>query len=208
MSAPTPRRRAPGMSPEQRREMIIRTALPLVAEFGTTVTTAKIARAAGIGEATIFRVFADKDELLAACVAEAARPDQVLGELSAAGAEDCLERRLEAAADAVLAHLGRMGAVMGALQATGYGAGCAPGEDGPRERDGAIGAIVDAVARLLEPDRDRLRSAPAEAAEFFFALLFGLARPGGATDASAQAVADMLLHGLLADGEREKEPRA
>lgn len=49
------------MSPEQRREMIVRAALPLVVEYGTSVTTAQIARAAGIGEGTIFRAFGDKD---------------------------------------------------------------------------------------------------------------------------------------------------
>lgn len=68
------RRRAPGMSPEQRRAMIIQAAIPLITEYGSAVTTAKIARAAGIGEGTVFRVFADKDELLQACIAEALSP--------------------------------------------------------------------------------------------------------------------------------------
>ncbi|CAM5283250.1 Inositol 2-dehydrogenase/D-chiro-inositol 3-dehydrogenase [Streptomyces griseoloalbus] len=45
------------------------------------MTTAKIARAAGIGEGTIFRVFADKEELLQACVAEALSPDHAVREL-------------------------------------------------------------------------------------------------------------------------------
>ena len=51
--------------------MIVAAALPLVAEYGAAVTTSQIARAAGIGEATIFRAFKDKDEVLDACVAEA-----------------------------------------------------------------------------------------------------------------------------------------
>lgn len=76
----TTRRRAPGMSPEQRREMIIQTAFPLIAEYGAAVTTAKIARAAGIGEGTIFRVFANKDELLHACMAEALSPEHAVRE--------------------------------------------------------------------------------------------------------------------------------
>jgi len=49
--------------------MVIRAALPLIAERGAAVTTQQVARAAGIGEATIFRVFPDKDALLDACVA-------------------------------------------------------------------------------------------------------------------------------------------
>ncbi len=63
--------------------MIIRTAIPLIAEYGAAVTTSKIARAAGIGEGTIFRVFADKDELMQACVAEALSPDHAIRELDA-----------------------------------------------------------------------------------------------------------------------------
>ena len=69
------------MSSEQRREMIIHAALPLVAEFGTAVTTAQVARAAGIGEATVFRAFADKEALLDACVAEALDVTHLLREL-------------------------------------------------------------------------------------------------------------------------------
>src|ERR1041384_7473583 len=110
MSENPPRRRAPGMSPEQRREMIIRTALPLIAEHGTAVTTAQIARAAGIGEATVFRAFADKDELLDACVVEALRTDHVLSEIAAIPLDQPLPARLAEAANAMDAYLGRMGA--------------------------------------------------------------------------------------------------
>lgn len=113
------RRRAPGMTPGQRREMIVRTALPLVAEHGAAVTTGRIARAAGIGEATIFRVFADKDELLDACVAEALRTDHVLSELAAVPLDRPLPARLAEASAAIEAYLARMGMVLGALHATG-----------------------------------------------------------------------------------------
>ncbi|TDC94984.1 TetR/AcrR family transcriptional regulator, partial [Actinomadura sp. 7K507] len=107
------------MSAHQRREMIVRTALPLVAEHGTTVTTGQIARAAGIGEATIFRVFADKDELLDACIAEAQRADDVLAEIAAIPLDQPLPDRLAEAATAMEAYLARMGTVIGALHATG-----------------------------------------------------------------------------------------
>src|SRR4051794_2983541 len=114
------RRRAPGMSPEQRREMIIHAALPLVAEFGTAVTTAQVARAAGIGEATIFRAFADKEALLAACVAEALDVTHLLRELRSISLDQPLAERLAEAADALRAHLDRMGTVIGALLASGH----------------------------------------------------------------------------------------
>ncbi|MEV7012661.1 TetR family transcriptional regulator [Streptosporangium sp. NPDC051022] len=119
MTTPQPRRRAPGMSPEQRRQMIVLAALPLVAEHGAAVTTAQIARTAGIGEATIFRVFTDKDELLDACVVEALRPDHVLEQLAAIPLDRPLTARLAEATDAMRAHATRIGAVLGALHASG-----------------------------------------------------------------------------------------
>ncbi|MEQ4716634.1 TetR/AcrR family transcriptional regulator [Nonomuraea sp. B19D2] len=119
MTTPTGRRRAPAMSPEQRREMIVRAALPLVVEYGTSVTTAQVARAAGIGEGTIFRAFGDKDALLAACMAEAVRPDDTLAHVAAISLDLPLEERLVEAAEALRGHLARMGAVAGALAASG-----------------------------------------------------------------------------------------
>ncbi|MEV0230113.1 helix-turn-helix domain-containing protein [Nonomuraea sp. NPDC050786] len=119
MTNPTGRRRAPAMSPEQRREMIVRAALPLVVEYGTSVTTAQVARAAGIGEGTIFRAFGDKDALLAACMAEAQRPDDTLAHVASISLELPLEERLVEASEALRGYLARMGAVAGALAASG-----------------------------------------------------------------------------------------
>lgn len=107
------------MSPEQRREMIVRAALPLVVEYGTSVTTAQVARAAGIGEGTIFRAFGDKDALLAACMAEALRPDDTLAHVAGISLDLPLAERLVEASDALRGYLSRMGAVAGALAASG-----------------------------------------------------------------------------------------
>src|SRR5215207_6698584 len=116
---PPPRRRAPGMSPERRREMIIAAALPLIAEHGTALTTSRVAKAAGIGEATIFRVFADKDELLDACIAEVLRPDTALDGIASVPLDQPLSDRLVEAAATLQAHLGRIRDVLGALHDPG-----------------------------------------------------------------------------------------
>src|SRR3954462_3758635 len=120
MSEQTTRRRAPGMSVEQRRQMIVAAALPLVAEYGAAATTSKVARAAGIGEATIFRAFTDKEELLDACMAEVVRSDHVVREVGSIPLDQPLAPRLPEAADPLSAHLPRLGAMAGALQASGH----------------------------------------------------------------------------------------
>ncbi|MEU4822147.1 MULTISPECIES: TetR/AcrR family transcriptional regulator [Actinomadura] len=198
------RRRAPGMSPEQRREMIIRTALPLVAEHGMAVTTAQIARAAGIGEATIFRVFADKDELLDACVAEALRTDLVLAEIGAIPLDQPLPARLAEAAAAIDAYLARMGLVIGALHATGRRERRVPGsgEPGP-DRAAAMTRTCEALAELFEPERDRLRLPVEQIASLFLGFVFSRARPAAAPDAqplSVEEYLDVFLHGALKEG--------
>lgn len=203
MDSDAPRRRAPGMNPEQRREMIIRTALPLVAELGTAVTTAQIARAAGIGEATIFRVFADKDELLDACVMEALRADHVLAEIAAIPLDQPLSARLTEAAATMEAHLARMGAVIAALHATGRSGrgrhGGAEAAAAGLDRDAAQQQTLEAVAELFEPERDSLRLDPEQLASMFLGMLFTRSRPLAGTTPTLEEFLQVFLHGALTE---------
>ncbi|WP_433434729.1 TetR/AcrR family transcriptional regulator [Nonomuraea sp. CA-141351] len=216
MTNPTSRRRAPAMSPEQRREMIVRAALPLVVEYGTSVTTAQVARAAGIGEGTIFRAFGDKDALLAACMAEALRPDDTLAHVASISLDQPLEERLVEASEALRGYLARMGAVAGALAASGGlrrdprllgGAGesseerGASGGEGRRfsGREQSMAATREVLVGLFEPERDSLRLDPERLAEAFQFLVMAAGR-GPSPLASAELV-DLFLHGALRAGE-------
>ncbi|MEV4460782.1 helix-turn-helix domain-containing protein [Microbispora sp. NPDC049633] len=199
------RRRAPAMSTEQRRAMIVAAALPLVAEHGAAVTTSQIARAAGIGEGTVFRAFGDKDELLDACLIEAMNPDHVLRELASISLDEPLPDRLTQAAEALHAHLGRMGTVIGALHGTGHRrergrGGREGGREGTREgdrpipggREASMKATREAVVELIEPDRPALRLEPEQIASVFLGMLF--TRSQGP---SPEELVDILLHGAL-----------
>jgi AcrR family transcriptional regulator len=214
------------MSPEQRREMIVRAALPLVVEYGTSVTTAQIARAAGIGEGTIFRAFGDKDALVAACMAEALRPDDTLAHVAGISLDLPLAERLVEASEAMRGYLARMGAIAGALAASGGlrhghaapggtpdagGEGSADaakgpdsGGEGPAERKGSgreasMAGTRDVLVGLFEPEQDSLRLAPERLAEAFQFLVMAAGR--GSSPLTSAELVDLFLHGALTGGE-------
>ncbi|SNY29736.1 regulatory protein, tetR family [Paractinoplanes atraurantiacus] len=206
------------MTPEQRRETIVSAALPLVAERGAAVTTAQIARAAGIGEATIFRVFDDKDALLQACILRALDPANVLSQLHSISLDQPLADRLVEALEALDAHGARIGAVIGALHASGMphrrprpgddalphrrsGTGDGDGDRGgdlsalSASRDESQAATRRAVLDLIEPDRETLRL-PAEAVtDAFLGIITGRGR---GPQLPAAELVDLFLYGALA----------
>ncbi|MEV6912585.1 TetR family transcriptional regulator [Amycolatopsis sp. NPDC051071] len=161
------------MSADERRRMIVQSVLPLMVEHGAGVTTSQIARAAGIGEGTVFRVFKDKDELFATCFAEALKPDQVLDAIAVIDLEQPLEDRLVEAADALSAHLQRMGALMAAMHGSGNRLEHRRGPDGGRDRRReSMGAMRDAMAELFEPEKGSLRLPSSQLSALFLSLLF------------------------------------
>ena len=211
------RRRAPALDVEQRRLLIIQATLPLLLQHGTTVSTSKIARAAGIAEGTVFRAFKDKDELIGACVLAALRPDVPIARIRDLPDGLDLRDRLLAVADITGEHLERTTLLIQALEATGArhrpplppGTGQAPsgpgqpspGADGPQQ---AMARLTQAVADALRPDSDRLRASCELTARTFLGLLF-LNRTqtrlwGGESLPQAQVV-DLFL-----DGFRHQEP--
>jgi AcrR family transcriptional regulator len=189
------KRRAPGMSAPERRAMIVESAVPLVVEYGAAVTTLQIAKAAGIGEATVFRAFADKDELLAAVVAEVLDPEHVAREIAAIPMNQSLRERLIQAANALRAHFERMGAVLGALSSSGQlrrpAKHAGPGRRGPH-----FFASRNAMTQLFEPERKLLRLSPEQCAELFTNLLIMRTRTAEHLTTTGDVV-ELFLHGAI-----------
>jgi AcrR family transcriptional regulator len=189
------------MKPDQRRAMIVAAALPLVIEYGASVSTAKIARAAGIGEGTIFRAFADKDALLAACMAEAVRPDDTLAHLDSIALDQPLTARLTEAAEVMRGYMARMGAVAGALASAGRlerQAPADPAKDGRSpDREASLAASRAALAALFGPDRDSLRLAPERLADAFQLMLMSAGRPGAPDPLTTEELVNLFLNGAL-----------
>jgi len=192
------------MSVEDRRAMIVHAVLPLLMEHGTNVTTSQIARAAGIGEGTIFRAFKDKDELFDACTAEALRPDHVLDAIAEIPMDQPLEDRLVEAAEALGAHLERMGALMGALHASGRTRQRTPEQrhDGRKALKGgrseSMTVMREAMIELFEPEKDQLRLPPKQLASLFLTLLYGGRRMvPDEHAATTRQVVDVFLHGAV-----------
>lgn len=196
------------MSAEDRRAMIVHAVLPLLMEHGANVTSSQIARAAGIGEGTIFRAFKDKDELFDACTAEALRPDHVLDAIAEIAVDQPLADRLAEAAEALGAHLERMGALMSALHASGRVKHRDPdqrlkGQSGTWKggRRESMAAIRTAMVELFTPERDRLRLPPEQLAALFLTLLFGGRRLAPDVDPpSTRQMIDFFLHGAVEAG--------
>ncbi|SEP52083.1 DNA-binding transcriptional regulator, AcrR family [Amycolatopsis saalfeldensis] len=192
------KRRAPGMAPEDRRQMIVRAVLPLVVEHGAAVTTSQIARAAGIGEGTIFRAFKDKDELIDACVVAALDPGESLEIIGEIPGELPLEKRLLEAVEALTAHLQRIGAVMasvhkGRARPEHLRSQAAKGGDSRRE---SVDAMRVAIEGLFEPDAAKLRLPLDKTASLFLSMLFSMSRPMPDGPSPAETI-DLFLHGAV-----------
>jgi AcrR family transcriptional regulator len=173
------------MNAEQRRAMIVAAALPLVAEYGAAVTTGQVARAAGIGEGTIFRVFADKDEIIVAVI-EAALDQQPLEDALGDIPEGIpFEARLAAAVVIMQQRVINVWQVMSSVGTRFHEITRRPMADS------------DALVRLFESSRSEIAVEPRAAARLLRALTLSTTHPMLAGEArSPEELVQLFLHGV------------
>ena len=190
----TPRRtRAAALPPDERRAAIVEAAMPLVLAHGVNVTTRQIAEAADIAEGTIFRVFADKDELIDTVIDAALDSTPDVAALRAVPLALPLEERLAAAVEVLQRRVTRVWQAMTA-------AGVTRAKERRPPEVGSDPPEVVALTALLEPDADRFRHPVAHVARRTRAVTFATTLPTLALDhpATAREVVELLLDGVRA----------
>lgn len=185
--ATAPSRRATALPPQERRAAIIDATLPLLIEQGEMVTTRQIAEAAGIAEGTIFRVFADKDELLSATLEHALDPTPVEEALAAIDLDLPFEERLIAATEIYQRRVADLWQLVSNL--------------GSKLREQATRPITesDAFTALFEPDREHLTVEPRVAQRLLRVLTLSVTHPMLSDEPLApREVVSLLLRGIEA----------
>jgi AcrR family transcriptional regulator len=163
--------------------MIIDAMLPLLLEHGEMVTTRQVAEAAGIAEGTIFRVFADKDELIGAVVEHAADPTR---QEQAFAAID-LDAPFEVAVTEAVRILQRRTLDMARLMAS----------VGPRHhRKGPVPDRPGLIA-VFDAHQDAITVDPAAAARWLAALTMSTSHPMISSELlPPERIAALFLHGV------------
>ena len=180
------------MPPDERRRTIVDAAIPLLMERGELVTTRHVADAAGIAEGTLFRVFPDKDSLIAAVIERVLDPAPLEEALGAIDPDRSLAEVVTAAA--------------AASQRRGEDVWRVLSRVGKRSEEQARRPMAEspALIRLLEAHRDELTVSSRAAARNLRALTLAMSHPLLVErPASPKEIARMFLHGVATGSSKE-----
>ncbi|MGD2061246.1 MAG: TetR/AcrR family transcriptional regulator [Acidimicrobiia bacterium] len=191
------RQRAEPLAPDERRRAILEAVIPLVAESGGRVTTSEIAKAAGVAEGTIFRVFDDKASLIHEALKASFDPAPTLERIAAIDRALTFEERLREAAGIIVERSERVHALAAVLRS--MPPANQSHEDTHKAAIEANSLIFWGLTRLFADESDELAVEPARAAAAFRGLLYSVSFPlsGPNERATIDEVIEVLLHGIL-----------
>ncbi|MEY2570332.1 MAG: hypothetical protein QOE63_682 [Acidimicrobiaceae bacterium] len=165
--------------------MIIDAALPLLLEHGEKVTSRQIADAAGIAEGTIFRVFADKDEVIGAVIDAVLDPEPFEDALGRIDPNQSLETVVTAAVQVAQRRVVDAWRLMSSVP--------------PRFHDRKRRPMLNspALVRLLLQHRHELAVDPAAAARTLRGLTMAMSHPMIVDEpATAKTITKQFLYGV------------
>jgi AcrR family transcriptional regulator len=191
------RTRAAALPPSERRAEIIAATLPLVLTHGSAVTTRQIAEAAGIAEGTIFRVFPDKESLVAAVIESAFDATSTDAALASIDSALPLEARLVAAVEILrrrVADLWQLRTALGMMQVS---------SGGPSMTDKHAPPDLTPLAAVFAADQDEIRYEPLQAAHLLRGLTIAGTHPALILE---QPLSSAEIVSLFLDGVRAERP--
>jgi AcrR family transcriptional regulator len=191
--------RANPLPPDERRAALIAATEPLLEQFGRDVSTRQIAEAASVAEGTIFRAFSTKEALIDAVLEEVFDVQRTCDELRRIDLTLDLQARLVAATQVLQTRLRRVFALFHSMRL-----GPRPDQHDFRARQKIDNErLIAEIVGLLEPDRDRLRIPPDEAANALRAMTFALTHPivNNGRQPRPEQIVDLVLHGITTEAE-------
>ena len=182
---PRTAKRASALPAEERRSMIVDATLPLLLAAGETVTTRQIADAAGIAEGTIFRVFADKDAVIAAVVEAALDVGPVERAIEQIDRDQPLDTALEGAIVILQQRLVDIWRLFSNLGSRFF------------DKEARPPVTIDALVSLFEAHRAQLSVEPHVAARLLRTLTMSATHPMLVGEPSTPTeIASLFLHGV------------